>query len=61
MFFWRRSAKRAALAEPSAVEDDPYAAYQRWVEAGRPSRDHGEWPWDLGKATARPFDDGTDE
>ncbi|WP_157000762.1 hypothetical protein [Agromyces laixinhei] len=37
-----RSRSRAEVAEPPGADDDPYALYLRWVEAGRPSLDGSE-------------------
>ncbi|MCD2441172.1 hypothetical protein LQ757_02670 [Agromyces sp. SYSU K20354] len=38
----RRSRSRTEAAEPPVADDDPYALYLRWVEAGRPSMDDSE-------------------
>ncbi|GAA1756979.1 hypothetical protein [Agromyces humatus] len=37
-----RSRSRLEAAEPPVADDDPYAQYLRWIEAGRPSLDDSE-------------------
>ncbi|MFZ4893015.1 hypothetical protein ACL9RL_01035 [Plantibacter sp. Mn2098] len=56
VWWWRRQ-KRAAESRAAAT-DDPYIAYQRWVDDGRPPRDDSPWPWDLGHSSpATPDED----
>ncbi|GAA1797985.1 hypothetical protein [Agromyces neolithicus] len=59
-----RSRSRLEAAEPPLADDDPYALYLRWVEAGRPALDDSEPGAGAGAETPRagdPDDFATDD